>query len=182
MSKYINFKTSAGFTLIEILVVATITGVITTFMLLNFQRTRLDLTRSANLLISDIRSAQTKTNASSKYDSGSGLTIRCGYGVRYKTNTSYSVYIGPDAATNNCSSLNRNFDGSDTDVNTRFFSDQEIEFKGSFSDIFFEPPYPTTFINNSSASASIIITIGKKGAGCPQNCRNISVSTSGIVE
>lgn len=178
-----KYKNSLGFTLIELLVVAAITGVISTFMLLNFQRTRVDLNESGSVFIADLRAAQSKALASAKYDSGSGLKIRCGYGVHSNVDlTSYSIYAGPDASLNNCKSLNRNFDGADTIIATKKFGDTKVEFKDVFSDIFWEPPHPYTYINNSSSSASINITIGKKGGTCPQDCKTINVSTSGKIE
>ncbi len=178
-----NFKNKeAGFTLIELLVVATITGVISTFMLLNFPRNRVDLNASSSVLIADLRATQSKALASTTYNSGSGAKIRCGYGVHYVGLTSYSVYAGPDASSSNCKSLNRNLDGADTTVVTKNFEDAKVEFKASFSDIFWEPPYPYTYLNNSSASASITITIGKKGGTCPADCKTINVSTSGKIE
>ena len=171
-----------GFTLVEVLVVAAITGIISTFMIINFQRTRLNLNESSGSVMADLRSTQSKAIASTKYDSGSGLKIRCGYGVHYVSLTSYSVYAGPDASSNNCKSLNRNLDGADTTVITKNFGNEKVEFKAVFSDIFWEPPHPYTYLNNSSASASINITIGKKGGICPQDCKTINVSTSGKIE
>lgn len=171
-----------GFTLIEILVVAAITGIISTFMLLNFQRTRIDLSESGSVVIADLRATQSKALASTRYDSGLGSKIRCGYGVRYLSLTSYSIYTGPDATSNNCQSLNRNFDGADTVVSTKNFENKNVEFKNIFSDIFWEPPHLYTYINNSSVSASITITIGKKGGVCPGDCKTINVSTSGKIE
>src|SRR3989344_7472339 len=160
-------KNSLGFTLIEVAVVAAITIFISTFMLLTFQRTRLDLNQSSSVFIADLRSVQAKALSSAKYDSGSGLKIRCGYGIHYVSVTSYSIYTGPNASTNTCSSLNRNLGGADTTIATKTFGDAKIEFKAVFNDIFWEPPHPYTFINNSSVSASINITIGKKGGICP---------------
>ena len=69
-------KKSLGFTLIEVLVVAAITGIISTFMILNFQRSRIDLNESGGVLMADLRAAQSKALASTKYNSGSGLKIR----------------------------------------------------------------------------------------------------------
>lgn len=171
-----------GFTLIEVLVVAAITGIISTIMLLNFQRSRVDLYESAGVIVADLRATQSKALASTKYDSGSGSKIRCGYGVHYISLTSYSIYAGPDASSNNCKSLNRNLDGTDTTVSTKTFGNEKVEFKSTFNDIFWEPPHPYTYVNNSSASASIDITIGKKGGTCPQDCKTINVSTSGKIE
>ena len=177
-----KYKNSSGFTLVEVLVVVAITGVISTFMLLSFQRTRIDLNESGGVVMADLRAAQSKALASTRYDSGSGQKIRCGYGVHYLSLTSYSIYAGPDASSNNCPSLNRNLDGADTTVTTKIFGNEKVEFKAVFSDIFWEPPHPSTYINNSSASASINITIGKKGGTCPQDCKTINVSTSGKIE
>ncbi|OGN11067.1 MAG: hypothetical protein A3C69_00040 [Candidatus Yanofskybacteria bacterium RIFCSPHIGHO2_02_FULL_43_12] len=171
-----------GFTLIEILVVASITGIISTLMLLNFQRTRVDLNESGSVFIADLRSAQSKALASTKYDSGSGLKIRCGYGVHYVNPTSYSIYAGPDASSADCSSFDRNLDDGDATVATKVFGNEKVVFKAVFNDIFWEPPHPYTYINNASASASINITIGKIGGTCPQDCKIINVSTSGKIE
>ena len=59
-------KNSLGFTLIEVLVVAAITGVITTLMTLSFHRSRVDLNESKSVLIADLRAAQQKALASTK--------------------------------------------------------------------------------------------------------------------
>src|SRR3989338_2981394 len=173
-----NNVSNKGFTLIELLVVAAITGIISTFMLTSFQRTRLDLNESSNVFIADLRATQSKALASTKFNSGSGLKIRCGYGIHYIDPTSYSVYVGPDASLANCKSFNRNLDGEDATVKTYAFGNDKVEFKGSFNDIFWEPPHPYTYLNNSSTSASITITIGKKGGACPGDCKTINVSTS----
>ena len=180
----VNFSKNLGFTLIELLVVASIAGIITTFMLISFQRTRVNLSESTSIIISNIRSAQSKSNASTKYNdgSGTGLVIRCGYGVHYENNTSFSIYTGPNATINNCSAQNRNFDGNDFKITLITLPDSRVEFKNSFNDIFFEPPSPTTYINNSSSAALLTITIGKKGGICPEDCKNINVSTSGKIE
>src|SRR3989338_10931616 len=118
-----NNVSNKGFTLIELLVVAAITGIISTLMLTSFQRTRLDLNESSSVFIADLRATQSKALASTKYDSGSGQKIRCGYGIHYIDLTSYSIYTGPDASSNDCPSLNRNLDAADRTVATRSFGD-----------------------------------------------------------
>ena len=65
-----KYKNSSGFTLVEVLVVVAITGVISTFMLLSFQRTRIDLNESGGVVMADLRAAQSKALASTRYDSG----------------------------------------------------------------------------------------------------------------
>ena len=164
---------------------AAITGVISTFMIINFQRTRLDLNEIGNVLIGEIRSAQTKANASARFNDGGGAgsVIRCGYGIHYEGVTSYSLYVGPNATVQNCSSQNRNLDANDFKIlPVKNFADSRVEFKAAFTDMFFESPGPITYLNNSSISASINITIGKKGGTCPQDCKTINVSTSGKIE
>ncbi len=178
-------KSFLGFTLIEVLVVATITGVISTFMIINFQRTRLNLNETGNVLIEDIRATQAKANSSARFNDGGGAgsVIRCGYGIHYEGITSYSLYIGPNASVQNCASENRNLDANDFKIiPAKNIADSRVEFKVAFPDIFFEPPGPITYLNNSSVSASINITIGKKGGICPQDCKTIDVSTYGKIE
>ena len=181
----LNINKNQGFTLIEILVVAAVTGIITSFMIINFQRTRLDLNESASEFIGAVRAARSKANASAKLDDnlGSGFVIRCGYGIHYEGPISYSTYVGPDATLNDCSAQNRNFGVNDVRVlPIKKFAESRVEFKGAFSDIFFEPPFSTTYIDNSSANNTIPITIGKIGGVCPQECKTINVSTSGTIQ
>lgn len=173
-----------GFTLVEVLVVAAITGFISTFMLINFQRSRVDLTLTTNEVIGVLRGVQTKALASVRYDSGAGQKIRCGYGIHYISPISFSVYVGPNASSTTCSALNRNYDGADTVISTKVFTESRVEFKSPFNDIFFEPPDPKTYLNNNS-SLSLppqAITVGKIGGICPNDCKTINVYTSGKIE
>jgi hypothetical protein len=71
-------------------------------------------------------------------------------------------------------------------VRTGVFSNNQLEIVIPSSDIFFEPPDPVTYINNSKLpGASTDITIKKKGANCSQkkstDCRTIHVTTSGLI-
>lgn len=171
-----------GFTLIEVLVVVLIIGFISAFMLLSFQRSRIDLNEISSVFIADLRATQTKALSSTRYDSGLGSKIRCGYGVHYVSLTSYSLYVGPDASVANCKTETRNLGASDVTITTKNFASPRVEFKETFNDIFWEPPHPYTYLNNSSSSASINITIGKVGGTCPADCKTINVSTSGKIE
>lgn len=173
-----------GFTLVEVAVVAVITGIITSFMLLNFQRSRIDLTLFSNEFVGSLRSAQNRALASARYDSGTGPKTRCGYGIRYVSPTSYSMYVGPDSSSVDCSTLNKNYDGADTIITTTVFTDARVEFKSPFNDIFYEPPDPKTYINNDSSLAlpPQAITIGKIGGTCPNDCKTTNVYTSGKIE
>jgi len=178
-----------GFTLIEVLIVAGITGFITTFLILKFSRTRINFAEEANVFKSKVRIAQTKAVSSARFNN----SIRCGYGVRYINSQSYAIYVGENASTLNCATQNKDFNptggaNNDASIETVNFADSRIEFKTVFRAIYFEPPDPKTFIIDSSGTVhgepnyGLGVTIGKVGGTCPQNCKTINVSTSGKIE
>lgn len=180
----------AGFTLVELLIVAGITAFITTFLLLNFSRSKINFNEAVAGFKSSLRIAQTKAISSTKYNN----KIRCGFGIRYVNNTSYAIYVGENATTHNCQAQNKDFDpvvdNPDTDVEIELikFADPTLEFKTQFRAIFFEPPDPKTFIIDSGGTVhnepnySININVGKVGGTCPQDCKTLNVSTSGKIE
>ncbi len=178
-----------GFTLIEVVIVAGITGFVTTFLLLNFSRSRINLNEEANTFMSNIRIAQTRTVSSARFNG----SLRCGYGIRYINNQSYAVYVGESASAFNCSGQNKDYNptgGPDNDANieTVNFANPKIEFKTVFRAVYFEPPDPKTFIIDSGGTVhnepnyTLPITIGKIGGNCPADCKTINVSTSGKIE
>ncbi|MBI2003634.1 MAG: type II secretion system protein [Parcubacteria group bacterium] len=167
-----------GFTLIEVLVATFIIGVLSTVILLNFRtgQDQASLTRSAAAFETEIRKAQNLAVASSEL----GGSIPCGYGLHYIDNRTYSLYAGiADAA--NCQASNHNFQpGTDSVYQNLKIIEQRAVFKNSFSDIFFEPPDPATYINNSrAAGASTVIEL------CLETdltvCRNLTVDTAGRI-
>lgn len=172
----------AGFTLIEMAVVAGIIGFLSTALIINFSRTRIDVDQSANLIMATIREAQTKAVSSSIY----GGYNPCGYGIHYVSPTQVAIYIGQDASTVNCLNIaNKNYQaGRDVLLGAQSFGDPKIQFTGAFNDIFFLPPDPKTYLNNNSSlnQPPITIQIGQIGGTCPQNCRTISVYPSGKIE
>ena len=175
-------KRQGGFTLIEILVVAAITIAISSFLFLNFSSSRTDVDRVVVSVVADIRASQAEAAGSVKYLS----KYRCGYGIHYVNATSYTRYAGPDASTTTCSTQNRNYTGADVVMRTMIVPDAKVQIKAAFTDIFFEPPRPTTFVNNSSTSlAADQILIGPTSADCattPASCRAVCVYTSGRIE
>ena len=103
-----------GFTLLEVLIVAAITGFVTTFLLINFSRTRINFDEEANIFISKIRIAQTRAISSTRTNN----SIRCGYGVRYINSQSYAIYAGESATVFDCSTQNKDYNptgGPDND-------------------------------------------------------------------
>ncbi len=164
--------------------VAGIIAFVSTIILVNFPRTRVDLSQGANQIISDLRIAQTYAVSSEHYNN----YVPCGYGFHYVDSTHFAIYVGPDASTTDCSSINKNYQsGEDIIIRTDAFQNTQIRFVTSFSDIFFVPPDPKTYLNNNPLlnQAPIAITISKvNGGSCnvSDNCKNINVYSSGKIE
>ncbi|MBI2065366.1 MAG: type II secretion system protein [Candidatus Yanofskybacteria bacterium] len=207
-----------GFTLIELLVIASIVsmGLFFTIQL----RNSAVMDQAVNLMVADIRNAQFKALSSARY----GGAIRCGYGIHdnYDDYNSYFIYTSGDV-----SALEDPFDCGGTEDRRYCFDasaakkeagdtkldpagrklfHSSLEFKSgvsnsNFGPIFFEPPYPTTFLcprrsnwdcpngqvcdaNNALLTLGPeIITIGRVGKTCAQaSCKSICIYTSGRIE
>ncbi len=177
-----------GFTLIEVLVVASITVMIGGLLISNFSRTRLDLNQATLIIQDAIREAQSMALSGALY--GRPGTYRCGYGVHFLPD-GVQIYAGPDSSGGACSSQDRNYNGgTDQIVRDIILSNTAIEIP-SAPDIFFEPPNPKTYINDvSTPNTSAVISVRKKGAPCPAlftdprtpDCRQIYVSTAGRIQ
>ena len=142
------FKSSnSGFTLVEVVVYASLTAVFSTIFLLNLRSYSTNasvLERASAAVISDFRRAQNRAIAGADFQ-GSSI---CGYGLHYLSSDSYLIYAGGGST---CSSANRNYqNGQDFDVQTVKIVENNIKFKSSFNDIFFEPPDPKTYLNNKT--------------------------------
>ena len=172
-----------GFTLIEVLIVASITGLIASFLVLSFSRTRGDMDRVASSIVAEIRNAQARAVTSTPH----GGLVRCGYGIKYQDTTHYVLFAGPGSASTNCSTANRLFGSDDTVLSTVSLPDPNVVFAYTalFKEIFFEPPDPKTFLGGDgspSVQPSAISLIPASG-GCTGNaCRVICVYGSGRVE
>lgn len=204
----------AGFTLIEVLVVAAIISLGFSF-LLNL-RSRAFLNETVNLVVADIRNVQFKALSSARY----GGNIRCGYGIHddYSDYNSYFVYTSDDvpAGTDCGSGEDRRYcteaPGSQNENDEKVAPDERLlfhpslEFKSgandsNFGPVFFEPPYPTTFLctrrNNMNCPSGVAcdlshtdpslsptaITIGSVNRTCAQApCKTICVYASGRIE
>ena len=167
---------SKGFSLFEVLVVASITIFISVSLIYSLSSlSSVNLNRVANILASDIRLAQQLTLASHLFKGPLDTTprIRCGYGISNSGQgvSSYVLYAGlptvnSAGAPQNCPS-NRNFDPTqpgDTPIYQITHLDQRVDFVSApaFGDIFFEPPRPIVYIDNDSSSPVEKIIIKKK--------------------
>ncbi|KKT82508.1 MAG: hypothetical protein A3B99_03020 [Candidatus Yanofskybacteria bacterium RIFCSPHIGHO2_02_FULL_44_12b] len=188
----IFFKKPAGFSLVDLLVVITITSFLTITLIRNFT-TQLNIERVANVVLSDLRNTQAYAISARKYQGplDSQPVSRCGYGVHQDQSSSqtYIIYAGP-ASTANCSS--RAWQTSqDTPTFKTVVLDSRLEFETNprFKDIYYEPPDPQTYIGNTQTQSQpeevVIRKIGVTKQQCNtgnKNCIKICVYISGRVE
>jgi len=173
-----------GFTLIEILVVAAITVMLTGFLIQSFSRARTDLNQVTGQVADAIREAQSSALSGALVQG----KYRCGYGIHFDAG-GYTIFAGPDATQSRatCVAAGRVFPGTGTSVvRTALLTNNVLEIAPSGTDIFFEPPNPTTYINISGGPVpSVTILVRVKGATCsvtPADCRSINVTTSGLIQ
>lgn len=179
-----------GFTLVEMLVVAAILGVVATFLLMNLGSSRVNLSAVGEKLVAEIRDVQSRAIG----NSFQGGRLRCGFGITPDLNdrSAYLAYWGPDASTANCLTIDHNFSsGEDSVYLQQKFADQNLEFKDDvagtiFKDVFFMPPDPKTYIDNSSMLSTLParILFGVRGRSCDttQDCRAICIYPSGLIQ
>ena len=176
---------SKGFTLVEVLVVTAIIATLSVALFFNFGTTARNRTariQVASVVVSDIRRAQSMALAGTRFNGN----VFCGYGIHYVSNTSYLLYAGSNEGLPQCQSANHNYQaGIDSVVQTQKLINQNMEFRSSFSDIFFESPDPKTYINNSALltdpqTTITIQLVGQQNCG-GQSCTKIEVYTSGQI-
>lgn len=166
-----------GFTLVELVVSIFIVGVLSAAILLNYRigQSEAFLARAAAAFETDIRRVQNLSVASSEFEG----SIPCGYGLHHLDSRTYRLYVGRLNGAPNCRSSDHNFQsGADPVYQDKKIIEPRVVFRSVFSDIFFEPPDPTTYINNSrSVGASTAIEF------CLEedltNCRNLIIDTAG---
>lgn len=171
-----------GFTLIEMLVVSSITVMITALLIQNFARSRVDLSQTVLTVRDAIREAQSYALSGALLP-GTG-TYRCGYGIHF-TLTEYVVFAGPDSSGPNCTAAYYTYvaDADHPIVRRGLIANNVVEIL-PVADIFFEPPNPKTYIGGASTpGASVDVMIHRKGSVCPSSdCRIIHVTTSGQIQ
>ena len=168
-----------GFTLIEVLIVSFIAGFLSVAILFNYRsgQDQASLTRSAAAFESEIRRAQDLAVTSADF---SGATP-CGYGINYIDNKTYRIYVGQLGGATNCQSSDHNYQsGTDSVYQQLKVIEAGVVFKNSFSDVFFEPPDPATYINNNKlVGVSVMIQL------CLEKdlniCRDVIIDTAGRI-
>ena len=170
---------NSGFTLIEVVVVAGITVLITSFLIANFSQSRLGLDQAMNVVVADIRDAQSKAVTSAQFNG----SLRCGYGIHYLSATSYRIFTSAPAS-GACATDDRKYN-SPGDLTVRDVAiDTSVNFSLAFTDIFFEPPDPITYIDGKTTGLSTILILRKGSIDCtPVNdCRVVCVYPTGRID
>ncbi|KKR23948.1 MAG: hypothetical protein UT53_C0003G0013 [Candidatus Yanofskybacteria bacterium GW2011_GWD2_39_48] len=176
-------KSESGFTLVDILVAATIMTLMTGILLANFSKARINLSESSAIIIGAIRKAEAKAISSALINGTDGPYHPCGYGVMYNNISSVAIFSGP--IEENCT--DNKYGPSYSVFETIKLVDPRIEIRNisrSFYDIFFRPPDPRMYIDGiANFGSSERILISRIGASCDeQNCQTICVYGTGRIE
>lgn len=179
-----------GFSLIELLVVSAIIATLSVALILNFRNSatnRNARVQVASVIISDIRRAQSMALSGSRYQG----SIVCGYGLHYADSVTYYIYAKAVPASGSCLDLTtRNYTADATSplIETKkLINNINWEMRSSFSDIYFEPPDPKVYLNNSNnltgfKSTTSIIIQPKNQFKCDSTvCTTIDIYTSGQI-
>lgn len=179
-----------GFTLIEVLVVCSIIALVSTTLIVSFSSSNKKVNRTAHIIEAAVRDAQARAISSASFQN----LFRCGYGLTPGgSNTNLILYAGPSSSTVVCGSQNRNYSVAEGDVTVEVISLPEMGVVLNqvspgvyFSDIFFEPPTPTTYINNTAGNSGFTqILLGPNTASCAQDpaaCSSVCIYRSGGVK
>jgi len=152
-----NFRLQKAFTLVELLVVISIMGLLTTGAIFSAARSKrvTSLNRSAREVLLALRDAQ---NESLITQEGTQGVTPCGFGVHYLDNKSFSIFMEEtDVPGEECIAVagpNQNIDrlwggyGNQSILETfTLTEDNYVKIVSSFVDIYFEPPDGLTYIN-----------------------------------
>lgn len=166
-----------GFTLIELLVVAAIIAIVFTISLANYRgsQSKQSLIQAEQTLIANLRRAQNMAM------SGSGINSNYfGYGIyAQKGSSSYLIFGGKRSA-------NQEYAASIDVVIERINLPSGVSIANVSSvddrfDVFFKPPDPITFIDNSSNSGvSGSITLQYRSDAFL--IKTITINTSGLIQ
>ena len=167
---FFKFSSEKGLTLIDILVTVGLIIFTTVMVLRNSLSSSFNLERIANVMASDIRIAQSLATSTHQYKGSLDVVPvnRCGYGITNKPDDSsnpdndrkYAIYAGPatvnsDGSPEDCSFRNYpSAEGQQADYpfykNAVLDTRVKLDISPEFKDIFFEPPDPVTYIDDSN--------------------------------
>lgn len=183
-----RFSKNKGFSLVELLVVISVSAYFMMNLLGGILRNKLNIAEVTRIILSDIRTAQANALASKQYQG----THRCGYGISHVNNdtTGYFIYAGQVNTGSNCDTSTRYNAVSDAKIFlTRIFDSRlEVVDDNDYEDIYFQSPDAKIYIKNQhmpgnrSTNLSRIL-VRKKGTTCPSpNCIYICIYAFGRIE
>jgi len=158
-------KRQQAFTLIEILVVIAISTALTVLIYANYHtgKQRYALSQATQQLVSDVRRAQTMAMSGSELTVGSKHYTGFGIVIKYNLEQDSYIFYGD---------LNGNekYGGGDEFIERRYLPPGiRIVQPSTKFDIFFQSPWPTTYINtNDNPTGSVAVVLEVTGAGLPQ--------------
>lgn len=178
-----------SFTLVELLVVISISMVIGAAAIMNFTggKRSNSVSRAADVILTEVRGVQNKATTIAQ---GNGQ-VSCGYGIHYQDPTSFQTFkIEPDATTD-CKEINT---PSSSDSNRTYSSSRSVDLKlvelkkpnitkidGSFSDIYFVPPEGLVFIDGERTTAGSSTIVVCERTRCSANNKKIRISVGGKI-
>ena len=177
MSKFFQKKYSEkGFSLLEMLVVLFVISLLTVMILANYQdnRKKYTLLQSSQKLVSDLRKVQNMAISGTEITDLCSVSSICfGYGIYFNSNSSYILFA--DKNNDQLYSVGEEFET----VNLpSLIAIQSIS--PSPASVFFKPPEPITYVNQSSAtgsSAEIILQI--QGTA---TTKTVTINTAGLID
>lgn len=153
-----NINNNSGFSLIEILVVTSILVILSVLMIFNFRAAATNASsrhQVAASIVADIRGLQAKALAGI---SSTGIIV-CGYGIHFSNPLAYLIFVRQTDASGVCSSDARTLgaDPNDQILESKTIGNPNFAIQTSAgfanSDIYFQPPDPTTYINDQKIVA-----------------------------
>ncbi len=171
-----------GFTLIEVLVVASLTVMMAVVLIKNFSNRRFDFDRVANNVEADVRLAQTYALASKQW----GGAFRCGYGITWVNANTYNIYAGKDSSTDSCAPSFTFASSGTTPIAKTVLINPAVQIL-QFQDSFYLPPDPILYVgasSNRAVSPNLIILKKTPAIDCsnPSDCRYICIYPPGRIE
>ncbi|PJE50542.1 MAG: hypothetical protein COV29_04005 [Candidatus Yanofskybacteria bacterium CG10_big_fil_rev_8_21_14_0_10_36_16] len=178
-------NSNSGFSLIEVLLVTTILSILSTVLILTFRSdtsNQVSRIRAAKVIATDIRRIQSLALSTTSYD---GETT-CGYGMLKQNSNTYILYAGLSGGIT-CQSKPKNYQaGIDKIIEVKQIINSNLKFQNNFKDIFFKPPDPIVYFQNThniNAQPEEIKIIKKSENTCAQSpCTIVKVYVSGKVE